>query len=420
MHKMKQLGLSCRLWIGLGLVSVLPLCSLAYISTNAVNEVAAQGDADEAVRRIVLAAAFFLTGAFVVTWKFGQVLFRPVRMGIREVGEMNDRTSRLAVQIAASSESLADGASEQAASLEETSAALEEISSTIARNADHAQEASKLAKTARATADRGVDEMKEMVSAMNEIKEADDNISRIIKTIDEIAFQTNILALNAAVEAARAGEAGMGFTVVADEVRTLAQRSSQAACETAEWIEDAISKTHRGNEISERVSVSLDDIVSTSHKVDELIAEIATASKEQSRGIQQINSAVSQMDKVTQANASLSDECANASGQFRLQSESIRQELDHLIGVVECSPLSQANREKETFQQKGNGNPITEQSGDVRYQGPESVSSGSVLLSHANGERQNGGVSNGHQDLLDIPKSRSTSGSMKEDRSLKI
>jgi methyl-accepting chemotaxis protein len=202
-------------------------------------------------------------------------------------------------QVAGASQTLAEGASEQAASLEETSASLEEISSMTRRNAENAQSAKDLATQTRAAADAGTSDMREMNEAMDAIKNSGDNIAKIIKTIDEIAFQTNILALNAAVEAARAGEAGMGFAVVAEEVRNLAQRSAQAAKETAAKIEDSISRSEAGVEVSRKVAQRLDEIVTRARDVDELVAEIATASREQSQGIDQVNIAVTEMDKVT-------------------------------------------------------------------------------------------------------------------------
>jgi methyl-accepting chemotaxis protein len=167
------------------------------------------------------------------------------------------QTASAAGQVSSSSQSLAEGASEQAASLEETSSSLEELSSMTKRNAENAQKANDLAKQARTAADKGAGDMQTMSAAMAAIKVSSDDIAKIIKTIDEIAFQTNILALNAAVEAARAGEAGMGFAVVADEVRNLAQRSAQAAKETADKIEGAIGNTAQGVEISKKVAETL-------------------------------------------------------------------------------------------------------------------------------------------------------------------
>jgi methyl-accepting chemotaxis protein len=237
--------------------------------------------------------------------------------------------------IASSSESLASSTTEQAASLEETSASLEEIASMTKNNAENSHEAKDLTGAMREVADTGASDMDKMANAMAAIKESSNNIAKIIKTIDEIAFQTNILALNAAVEAARAGEAGMGFAVVAEEVRNLALRSASAARETAEKIEDSIQKSSAGVQINAKVSLSLADIVTKARQADELVAQISIASNEQSQGIDQINSSVSQMDAMTQNNAAGAEESANVSADLRTQSTQLTQlvqELQTLVG----------------------------------------------------------------------------------------
>ncbi|HWL14845.1 MAG TPA: methyl-accepting chemotaxis protein, partial [Opitutus sp.] len=242
----------------------------------------------------------------------GFLITRFVNKTLRRVSAALDDTSAqvtsAASQVSGASQSLAEGASEQAASLEETGASIEELSSMTKRNADSAQQTKELSNHTRSAADTCATDMQEMNRAMDEIKASSSDISKIIKTIDEIAFQTNILALNAAVEAARAGEAGMGFAVVADEVRSLAQRSAQSAKETASKIEEAIGKSEQGVRISGKVAASLGEIVEKARRVDALVAEIATASQEQSQGIQQVNTTVSQMDKVTQSTASNAEE----------------------------------------------------------------------------------------------------------------
>lgn len=202
------------------------------------------------------------------------------------------------------------------------------------RNAEHAQKANDLAKQARTAADKGVGHMQAMNKAMEGIKASGDDIAKIIKTIDEIAFQTNILALNAAVEAARAGEAGMGFAVVADEVRNLAQRSAQAAKETATKIEGAIIKSTQGVEISGDVAQTLNEIVIKARQVDELAAEVAGASREQTQGITQINAAVSEMDKVTQSNAAGAEESSAAAEELNAQADTLKHSVMELLRLV--------------------------------------------------------------------------------------
>ncbi len=245
-----------------------------------------------------------------------------------------EQTASAAGQVSTSSQSLAEGSSEQAASIEETSASLEEMSSMTQRNAANAQQANELAKAARSAADRGAMDMQSMTGAMDAIKASSDDIAKILKTIDEIAFQTNLLALNAAVEAARAGEAGAGFAVVADEVRSLAQRAASAAKETADKIDGAISKSAQGVEISNKVASALNDIVAKVRQVDELVSEVATASREQSQGITQINTAVTQMDKVTQGNAANAEESAAAAEELNAQAEAMKESVRELLTLA--------------------------------------------------------------------------------------
>ncbi len=260
-----------------------------------------------------------------------------------------EHTAAAAGQVSASSQSLAEGASEQAASLEETSASLEEITSMTKRNAESASQAKQLSNQTRQAADAGAASMAEMKQAMDAIKESSSSIAKIVKTIDEIAFQTNILALNAAVEAARAGEAGAGFAVVAEEVRSLAQRSAQSAKETATKIEDSVSRSDHGVQISARVAQSFGEIVAKAQKVDELVGEIATASQEQNQGIGQVSVAVSQMDKVTQSSAANAEETASAAEELNAQAETMRESVRNLQSLVggsgRTTPAAEERRE---------------------------------------------------------------------------
>jgi methyl-accepting chemotaxis protein len=216
------------------------------------------------------------------------------------------------------------------------------MASMTQRNSENAQNAKALANQARSTADAGAAEMEQMKAAMNAIKGSSVEISKIIKTIDEIAFQTNILALNAAVEAARAGEAGLGFAVVADEVRNLAQRSAQAARETAEKISASTEKSEQGVRISEKMAVNLSAIVEKTRQLDERIAEIAQSSHEQSEGIGQLNSAVASMDKITQDNAALAQQSAAASEELKSQAGQVRLAVDALMQMVQGTGITHA------------------------------------------------------------------------------
>jgi methyl-accepting chemotaxis protein len=284
-------------------------------------------------------AAITIGGSLAAISVLVTLVLRPVTRQLGRVAErLDDGTRQVntsAAQVSASAQAIAEGASEQAASLEETSSSLEEMASMTKRNAESAQKASQLSKCAHNAAEKGVTDMKEMTAAMHDIKSSSDDISKIIRTIDEIAFQTNILALNAAVEAARAGEAGMGFAVVADEVRSLAQRSALAAKETTGKIEGALSKNARGVELSTRVGQTLDEIVGNVRQLDALILEVSTASQEQSQGIIQVNLAVSQMDKVTQSNAANAEESASSSQELSSQAGTLQELGDGLLALVD-------------------------------------------------------------------------------------
>ncbi|MBI1840243.1 MAG: MCP four helix bundle domain-containing protein [Verrucomicrobia bacterium] len=266
------------------------------------------------------------------------VIIRSLKRRLRAIsGELSDggkQVSAAAAQVASTSQSLASGASHQAASLEETSASLQEMTAMVRRNAEAAHRAKALANETRGFADSGVADMREMQAAMTEIHSSSAEVTKIVKDIDEIAFQTNILALNAAVEAARAGEAGAGFAVVADEVRNLAQRSAMAAKETAAKIEMAIQKSDRGVGISEKVASSLQQIVAKVREVDGLVAEIADASKEQAQGVDEVNRAVNEMDKLTQNNAASAEEAASAAEELSAQAGCVRDSARDLESLV--------------------------------------------------------------------------------------
>jgi methyl-accepting chemotaxis protein len=289
--------------------------------------------------RTISVSFWMALGTIVVGLIIAIYLARAItRQLARVVEDLNGSAAEVASaagQITASSQTLAEGASEQAASLEETGASLEEMTSMVNRNAASAQQAKDFSTQTRAAADNGAADVELMRQSMAAIKASSDDVAKIIKSIDEIAFQTNILALNAAVEAARAGEAGAGFAVVADEVRNLAQRSANAARETAGKIADAISKTAQGVQVSGKVAEGLHQIIDKARRVDDLVGEIALACKEQAQGIGQINKAVIQMDKVTQSNAASAEETASAAEELNAQALNQKQALGQLVILID-------------------------------------------------------------------------------------
>jgi len=270
-----------------------------------------------------IAAVAVLCGAGLSVWLI-RLVSTTLRRSVGELYRSAEEVASAAGQVAASSQSLAQGASEQAASLEETSASSEELSSMTQSNADNARSAAELMLEAERLVGSANTTLAEMVTSMSEINEASDKIARIIKVIDEIAFQTNILALNAAVEAARAGEAGMGFAVVADEVRNLAQRSAQAAKDTAAIIEESIAKSAEGSKNLDDVKAAVSAITESASKVKTLVDEVSVGSQEQAQGFAEITNAITQMQQVTQRAAASSEESASASEQLTSQAESMR------------------------------------------------------------------------------------------------
>jgi methyl-accepting chemotaxis protein len=232
---------------------------------------------------------------------------------VTDVNESAEFINNSSQEIASGNNNLSQRAEQQAANLEETASSMEELTSTVKNNADNAQKANQVANAARELAEQGGHVVNSAIDAMQEINESSNKIADIIGVIDEIAFQTNLLALNASVEAARAGEQGRGFSVVATEVRNLAQRSARAAKESKLLIQTSVQKVSSGSKFVNQTGKSLTEIVSSVQKVNDIVAKIATASSEQSQGIEQVNQAVSQMDEITQQNAALAEQASAAS-----------------------------------------------------------------------------------------------------------
>lgn len=281
-----------------------------------------------------MSGLFGVVGGGFLAWIIARSITRPIGRIVQTLNSGAELTASASSQVSSASQSLAQGASEQAASLEETSASLEEISSMTRKNAESAQHAANLSAETKTAAERGNCAMGRMTSAINDIQSSAAETAKILKVIDEIAFQTNLLALNAAVEAARAGEAGKGFAVVAEEVRNLAIRSAEAAKNTSVLIEQSVRNAQTGVAISTEVGATLGEINAAAEKVNSLIGEIAAAGREQSSGIAQVNTAVSEMDKVTQSNAASAEESAAASEELSSQTLELRNVVEALKQMV--------------------------------------------------------------------------------------
>jgi methyl-accepting chemotaxis protein len=250
------------------------------------------------------------------------------------MSEGADQVASASGQVSSAGQSMAEGASQQAASIEETSSSMEEMSSMTKRNAENALNADSLMKDANQVVQTANASMGQLTRSMQEISKASEETSKIIKTIDEIAFQTNLLALNAAVEAARAGEAGAGFAVVADEVRNLAIRAATAAKDTARLIEGTVKKVSDGSVLVAFTNEAFMKVAESAGKVGALVAEIAQASTEQSKGIEQVNLAITEMDQVVQQNAANAEESASAAEEMSAQAEQLKEYVDELVVMV--------------------------------------------------------------------------------------
>jgi methyl-accepting chemotaxis protein len=262
---------------------------------------------------------------------------------VQELAEASEQIAAAANQVSGSSQSLAQGSSEQAATIEETSSVSTEINSMAQRNSENSRTTTQIVSNSQAGFERTNQSLGEMVGAMEDISSSSQKISKIIKVIDEIAFQTNILALNAAVEAARAGEAGMGFAVVADEVRNLAQRCAKAAQDTASLIEDSIQKSDGGKLKVDQVAVAIREITGESTRIKGLVDEINSGSVEQSRGIEQISRSITQMEQVTQSNAANAEETAAAAEELNAQAATMKEIVGRLRNMVGGGSAPQAS-----------------------------------------------------------------------------
>lgn len=316
------------------------------IATSALKELGdmQQGFYDDAVQRADAVAAecrIVIATLLGISIGLGLLSAAVLRRSTRELtgiaaemGQGAEQVAAAAGQFATSGQTLAQGSSEQAASLEESSSSSEEIASMARKNTDNSSSMVTLVNQSQQAFTRANRELDDMVRSMGEIAQSSDKISKIIKIIDEIAFQTNILALNAAVEAARAGEAGMGFAVVADEVRSLAQRSAQAAKDTSSLIEESMSKSNDGKTKVDRVAAAIRSIAEDFGKMKTLADEVTLGSGEQSRGLEQIAGAIGQMEKVTQSIAANAEESAAAAEELSSHADVMETAVMRLNAMV--------------------------------------------------------------------------------------
>lgn len=281
-----------------------------------------------------ITALVVLLIVFAANISFVKQLVAKLNMISSDLKNTSNQVSEASYTLEQASDDLARGSSSQAASIQETSASIEETSSVVQQNNDNTKVAASLAKNTKEYAQESAIATQKMMDTMNRLADSSNEISKIIKAIDEIAFQTNLLSLNAAVEAARAGEAGKGFAVVAEEVRNLAQRSAQAAKDTESIIEENINLSKQGHTMAQDVETSLTKINTEADKVSDLLQEIAVATNEQAQGVKQINQAIVQMEEVLQSNANIANSTSSASQELTNQVNSMNDIVDHLYAIV--------------------------------------------------------------------------------------
>ena len=326
------------LWSIIGLTAAIGLVGFAVawrLSGSLSRRVLASREAADAIAQGRLDRDILVDGDDEISGlqRSMQAMRESLTRVVSDVRHNADSVATASAQIAQGNADLSQRTEEQASALQETAASMDELGSTVRHNADNAQQASQLARTANSVAGQGGEVVAQLVDTMRHIHDSSRRIADIIGVIDGIAFQTNILALNAAVEAARAGEQGRGFAVVAGEVRSLAQRSAEAAREIKQLISASVDRVEQGNAMAAQAGETMQQVVDAIRRVDDIVAEISTASSEQSAGVQQMGGAVAQMDQTTQQNAALVEESAAAA-------ESLRQQASQLVQAVAVFQLA--------------------------------------------------------------------------------
>lgn len=318
----------------LGAIGVIKLGDYPYGLVIEVDSSEAFYEFNNNIKIVIVAVIVITLLGFFVAIFISNFVSRPLLRSIEELNSSSEQIASASNQIESSSQGLAEGTSEQAAAIEEVSATTNESASMILQSTENAVQVAALSTQAKEDCLIGSKEMVDMISAMGEIEDSSTKISKIIKVIDEIAFQTNILALNAAVEAARAGEAGLGFAVVAEEVRNLAQRSAQAAKDTTEIIELNIGLSSKGVATADKVDKALTNIIKNIENVNVLSREVSAASQEQAKGVEQISGTLVQIEGVIQENAATAEESASASEELNSQAISLKDIVDQLVVLV--------------------------------------------------------------------------------------
>ncbi len=288
------------------------------------------------IKRLVISVLLIIIVLIIITGVlFANSIIKPLQGSIDSLTQSASQISSASMQVAVSAQKISEGANQQSSSIEETASSLKEISSLSKQNAEISDEAERYMKETAEKVNIAGKDMTDISNAMNEISEGGEDIRKIIKTIDEIAFQTNLLSLNAAVEAARAGEAGAGFAVVADEVRNLAQRSAESAKNTEELIENMINRIQKGKEIVTKSQDSFQQLITLTEKVEKIVENITEASKEQSKSIEDIDEAINQLEEVSEENAAISEETASASEELTSQAKSLLDIVKKLQEIIE-------------------------------------------------------------------------------------
>jgi hypothetical protein len=328
-----KLKISLKLMISVLVVEALSLASGVTVGRNMATH----------SEWVILGIVVTIVLSQYIAYLVAKNIDKTVSTIIEDLSSAAGNLSSISRDLTLNGHKLAEGTTQQAASMQETSSTLEESASMLHQTTQNTREADSLARQAKEVAHQGDSDMKIMLESMEELKKSSSEISKIIKVIDEIAFQTNILSLNAAVEAARAGDAGKGFAVVAEEVRNLAQRSAQAAKDTAVIIEGNINLSVKCLKITEQVSGSLVAIKDETNKVSELLEEISTASQEQEIGIVQINKAISHMEVVIHTNASAAQDGACSADQVAIFSEQMKEIVGSLVGLLKGADAIHSN-----------------------------------------------------------------------------